>query len=126
MLDAAALPDQIRAVLSAAKAIPLTAAEIFERLPCRDALLVECARRSDAFDAHEQAVAWISELLMRQLSGEVRFDVIEGNGVAIDLGDALLTTHSGMVVVYRLRERALAGEARAKATGASAAALGRE
>lgn len=103
MLDFALLTDQIRAVLSAAVRIPLTAAEIFERLPCRDSLLVECARRSDAFEAHELATKLISELLLKQLAPEVHFQVIEGNGLAIDLGDALLTTNSGMVVVYRLQ-----------------------
>lgn len=102
MLDLAQLPDQIRAVLSAAVRIPLTASEIFERLPCRDALLVECARRSDAFEAHELATRLISELLMKQLAPEVHFEVVEGNGLAVDLGDALLTTNSGLVVVYRL------------------------
>jgi hypothetical protein len=105
MFDAAALPDQIREVLSAARAMPLTAAEIFERLPCRDALLVECARQTDAFEAHERAVAWVGELLVKHLADEVRFDVVEGNGVAIELGHTLLTAPSGMVVVYRLRHR---------------------
>lgn len=87
MFDLALLPDQIRAVLSAAVRIPLTASEIFERLPCRDALLVECARRSDAFEAHELATRLISDLLMKP---EVHFELIEDDGLA----DA---------VVYRLQ-----------------------
>ena len=102
MFDLALLPDQIRAVLSAAVRIPLTASEIFDRLPCRDALLAECARRSDAFEAYELATTLVSELLLKQLAPEVHFEVIEGNGLAVDLGDALLTSSSGPVVVYRL------------------------
>lgn len=124
MFDAAALPDQLRAVLSAARPIPLTASEIFDRLPCSDALLVECARRSDAFEAYEHALAWIGELLMRQLADEVRVDVIEGNGVASGLGDPL-TTQTGRVVVYGLRQASGASEARARLSAVGSAALGR-
>ncbi len=109
MFDPTKLPDEIRGVLASSLMLPLTAGEIFERLPSRDALLADCARRSDASEAYELATRLISDVLLRRLGGEVAFEVIEGNGLAVDLGDTLLTTATGMVVVYRLHELAAEG-----------------
>lgn len=72
-------------------------------LPSRDGYGGVTAR------ARKLATRLISDVLLRRLAPEVSFDVIEGNGVAVDLGDTLLTTATGMVVVYRLHELAPEG-----------------
>ena len=115
MLDFKALAPHVRDVLVADVAsrghhVPLTAAEIFERLPIRDALLAECARKTDAGDAYELATNLVAETLIRTLGSEIRFNVIEGSVMAVDMGDSgVVRAPSGLVSVFWLGETALSG-----------------
>lgn len=109
LLDIPGLADELRRVLDSSHC-PLSAPELFDRLPSRDALLAECANRGHADDAYERAVDLVTETLFQRLEPEVSFDVAQGTGVAVAVGGTLLTSPEGLLVVYRLK--AVQAEAR--------------
>lgn len=92
------LTDQVRTVLETAQ-VAISASEIFERLPCRDSLL------ADVSGAYERAITTVSDVLLRELGSQIRFDVIEGNDLDLALDDMTMKTYVGIVTVYRLAEQ---------------------
>ena len=88
------------------RSLALSAHDIFDRLPCRAALLAECARRATAAEAYELAAVMVSHSLLRQLSHEIHLEVVQGRGVALGATGSLITSGADVTLVYRLRRSA--------------------
>jgi hypothetical protein len=100
------LADDVRHVLARAELIhgqrrSLSAYQILERLPNREALVA--GSRALGLEAFHQAAAAITGAVMSHLADEITFEVANGSEVGLRVGSTTIGS-SGPTVVFRIRE----------------------